>query len=186
MIPAVSPSLQPWSPRKGEDRKVGGGCRHASRQIPPSLTGLTGNLQTRREAEKVKAQGNFSGRARVSSASPWRSFPLAEPGRAARPRRPAARTPCSGNLTPADGGVEGPSSRIGERGPHPLRLAGPSACSPVTATSAAAPQQRGSRTLGGVRDSVPHPRVPWLLGGPRVTAPHLAGPRPHLPRISWS
>lgn len=32
-------------------------------------------------------------------------------------------------------------------------------------------------------DSVPHTRVPGLPGGPRVTAPHLGRPRPHLPHF---
>lgn len=35
----------------------------------------------------------------------------------------------------------------------------------------------------GLSDSIPHPRVPGLLGGPGVTTPHLGRPRLHLPHF---
>lgn len=75
------------------------------------------------------------------------------------------------------------------RSPHPLCDASRGATPPVThlphpGQSLPAPQPAPLRERrAGVGESVPHPRMPGLPGGPGVTAPHLERPRPHLPHF---
>lgn len=106
-------------------------------------------------------------------------FPLLEAAEASLcPGRRGKLALTVGNRSrPRLGGQEGPRPRAGAptrsatlaEGQHPHSHTCPAqgkVCGPLT--------RRRSRSAGaGVGDSVPHPRMPGLPGGPGVTAPHL-------------
>lgn len=131
-----------------------------------------------REAEKEgKAEGNFSRGPGFLCTSLWWS--LRKP-----PLPPRAGRPSQSETEAGLGRVDwwtGSASAKG-KSPRPLRDPSRGGNAPTHPRPRPGRSPRGPQpsAAAGAGESVPHPRVPGLRGGPGVPAPHLGRPRPHL------
>lgn len=173
--------------------RTGTGCTPCPTPPPPApaLASFAPNLekqslqpQSGRQKKKARLK-EPSQRPGVSSTLP----PAGACGSLALPRPTGEKRVLTveNRSRPRLGGQEGPGPRTGVpilsatlaegQRPHPHTCpAQGKVCGPLT-------RRRSGSAGAGVGDSVPHPRMPGLPGGPGVTAPHLERPRPHLPHF---